>query len=322
MYAPLGRGFVETVGSKKLGEVVACVARYLQWNANKQTGTQMAPVTSVILSIAEIDAAGNRTAEPVDQELLCEFTPMDGGLIRVRPGLMDSRDDGDPKDTAENGVLVLGAEGNCLFVDEGTKINMKNPFGNFVLTCKEKGFKPSVLAAGFLPDFVGFRAWFDLHAGKKKADGTSYNDFVVDSIVRFPYEPAAQAKSPTKAKSAAPAAKAAAPAANQAATPKANGAPAPASAPAANDDIKAVCIGLLQKVSVNHAASSNSGDALTRQKITVLALQQALAKDSGIDKSQHKAIQECLKDQAWFEENAIEFGGVNSGDDKYSLMGV
>ena len=314
MFTPSNRGFVETIGSKKLGEVVACVSRFVQWQANKKTGAQVAPLTSVILSIAQIDAAGTRIAEPVEQELVVEWGPKDASMIRVRPGLADSRD-GEAADTADNGVLVLGTEGNCLFVEEGTKVNMTNSFGAFVCSCQEKGFKPQILNAGYLTDFVGMRAWFDLKVGREYtgADGANkkVEDFVVQEITRFPYESAAQAK-PASAKKTAATAKPAVPA-----PAKVSSAPSPA--PAGDSDIEAICIDALKKVSDKIAATTS--DALTRQKIMVLAIQQVLAPNSGVDKSKHQAIQAQLKDQEWFEENAISFGAVNSGDDKYMMVG-
>jgi hypothetical protein len=323
MYQP-GFGFVETIGSRRLGEVTGCVSRYVQWQANKKTGAQVNPLTSVVLSIAQIDASSVQIAQPVEQELVVEWGPKDGSLIRVRPGLADTRD-GDAGDTSENGALVLGTEGNCLFVEEGTKVNMTNTFGVFVASCQQKGFKPQILNAGFLPDFVGLRAWFDLAPGRAYGDKKAEDvpTFVVQEIVRFPYEQAATAQvGKPKGRPAA------------AAKPVAAGAPAPAAAPtpapapkpngvasaAPNAEVESACLAALQKVSANAAASS-TGD-MTRQKIMVLAIQQVLAPGSGVDKSKHPAIQALLRDEHWFAENAISFGAVNTGDDKWMMVGA
>jgi hypothetical protein len=318
MYAPSARGFVEMVGSKKLGEVTGCVSRFTQWQPNKKTGAQLEPLTSVMLSIAAISADGTRTAEPIEQELVVEWGPKDGSMIRVRPGLADSRD-GEAGDTVdENGTLVLGTEGNCLFVEEGTKINMTNSFGVFVVSCQDKAFKAQILNAGYLPDLVGMRAWFDLRPRKyndKTGAEKTAEEFVVDSITRYPYEAAA-----------APAKAAGKPKAAAAAAPKVNGAPKPPAAPAPTADnggdeaVESVCLGLLKAVSTDVAASPNS--TLNRSKIVILALQKALDPKSGIAKTQHKAIQETLKNSEWFESNAISFGGVNAGDDQYMLTGA
>ena len=288
MFQPSARGFVETVGSKKLGEVTGCVSRYVQWQPNKKTGAQLEPLTSVILSIAAIDAAGTRIAEPVEQELVAEWGPKDGTAIRVRPGLADSRD-ADAADTVdENGQLVLGTEGNCLFVDEGSKINMVNSFGVFVASCQEHGFKPQILNAGYLTDFVGTRAWFDLKPRKyndKTGAEKTVEEFVAVEFVRYPYEASAKAAAPAKAKPGPkPAVAAPAPAA---AAPKVNGiAAAPADA-----NIEAVCIDLLSKVSAEIAPGPQASGSFARQKLIVLALQKALAPSSGIAKTQHKEIQ-------------------------------
>lgn len=298
MYAPSGRGFVETVGTRKLGEITAACSRYLQWQANKATGKQQAPLTSVIFTIREIDASGNQIAEPIEQELVAEWGPKDGSLIRVRPGIAESRET-DAVDTAENGNLVLGAEGNCFYVDEGIKINMQNSFAIFVLSCQEKGFKPQVLAAGYLPDFIGLRGWFTLKPGKKKDDGTAYNDFVVDEITRYPYE--ARAGVPSAARKTAV---------------RSSAAPVKAAASNGGADTGDIALSLLKAVA---AESGGKGD-MPRQKIVVLALQKMLAKDSGIDKSAHKTVQEKLKDAAWFAENAVEFGAITAGDDNYSFV--
>lgn len=313
MYSP-SRGFVETVGTRKLGEVVAACSRYIQWQANKKTGVQTAPLTSVFLTIQEIDASGNPIAEPVEQELVAEWGPKDESLIRVRPGIAGSRD-AEPQDTAENGVLVLGTEGDCLFVDEGVNLNKTNAFGFFADSCKQKGFKPQILGAGFLPDFVRMRAWFTLRAGKKKDDGTTFNDFVVDEIVRFPYEQAAAttAQAAGKAKpgpkpKATPAPAAATPA------PAVNGAAA-----AATGDVAEIALGLLKSVSADIEAKGGM-TGVTRQKLTAMSLQKMLAPSSGIDKSKHQSIQAQLKDQIWFESVAGDAGLVNDGVDTYMTV--
>ena len=313
MYSPSGRGFVETVGTKKPGEITGAIFRYTQFSANKKTGEQLAPLTVFVISIAGIDAAGNRIAEPVDTEMVVEFGPQDASMIKIRPGLGDAASD-DPADTLDsNGNLVLGTEGNMLYTEQGVLLNMKLPFGVFTLSCKDHGFKPDVLKNGFAPDFVGTRAVFTLvpdRDGKKKRDGTDITNFVVDSFSRYPYEAAAKAAAKAKAKPAA------APAQASAVTP----AIASTSAPAG--DIEEICLSALKKVSANHAASPNASDALSRQKVIVLALQQVLAPSSGVAKSKHQAVQACLKNKEWFESNAISFGGVNSGEDQWSLVGA
>ena len=328
MYSPSGRGFVETIGTKKSGEITAAVFRYTQFSANKKTGEQLAPLTAFILSIAEIDKDGVQIAPPVETEMVVEFGPRadsGGGMIKIRPGLADTATD-DAADTVdENGNLVLGTEGNVVFVEEGTRINMKLPFGIFMDSCKQHGFKPQILQNGFAPDFVGTRAVFTLAidaGGKKKKDGSDITNLVVDSFIRFPYEQQAAAPKAAVKKTAAPKAAASAPAAPAQKTNGTVATPAaPAAAPAAGgDDIEAICISALQKVSAKAAADGN--DTLTRQKIIVLAIQTILAPGSGVDKSKHQAIQARLKDQVWFEENAIAFGAVNSGDDKWMLVGA
>ena len=320
MYSPSGRGFIETLGTEKSGEITNACYVYTQFNENKTTHVQLAPLTVFRVSIAEIDKDGNRVAEPIDNELVMEFGPQDGSMIKLRPGLADSATE-EPADTMdENGNMVLGTEGSTIFCSENFMLNMKLPYGIFALSCKEHGYKPEVLKNSYAPDFIGTRAVFALEldkGGRKKKDGSDITNLVVKSFIKFPYEKsaAAPAKVPAKAPAKA-AAKAAAPASAPA---KVNGAAAAAPAPA-DGDIEAICIDALKKVS--DKVSATTSDALTRQKIIVLSIQQVLAPNSGVDKSKHQAIQAQLKDQAWFEENAISFGAVNSGDDKYMMVGT
>jgi len=316
MYAPSGRGFVEKVGTDRLGEVTGAVVRYHQWQANKKTGVQQAPLTALFLSIKEIDAQGNQTSEPVDTELVVEWGPKDDSIIRVRPGNA-ANSTTDPEDTRdENGNLSLGSEGNTFYVDEGVQINRTNAYGIFVSSLKEKGFKPDVLRNSYMPDFVGLRAKFSLKPGKKKDDGTEFNDFVVSDIIRFPYEAAA-----AKPAAAAPKAKAK-PAAAPA--PAAASAPAPAAAPVASpaayagtdDEISAKSVAFLTTAVAKRSAKGDS--TCTHQQLVAAALQEVLA-DKSLPKDDLKKYQTLMKDRTWFLENGISFGAIAGDGDQFIL---
>src|SRR5262249_45597347 len=88
MYKPSDRGFVETIGSKRQGIITEVTAMYHQWQANKQTGAQVDPLTAVFITIQPVNADGLNNGDPVDQELVAEWGAKDGSLIKIRPAAM------------------------------------------------------------------------------------------------------------------------------------------------------------------------------------------------------------------------------------------
>ncbi|HYT08961.1 MAG TPA: hypothetical protein VEL77_15055 [Rugosimonospora sp.] len=190
-YQPQSLGFVEIVGSPRLGEVVDIVARYHQWQPSKSTGEQQPPLTGVFLSILPVDEHGNAlSVDAVDQELVAQWGDWQKPLPAIRPGRMETRES-DPQDTAVGGTLVLGAEGNSLYADDNTLLSGIAPWGVLLKSLENCGFSVEVLRAGYLPDFVGLRARFDLkpreYIDRRTSQKKAATDFVCVEIARLPY---------------------------------------------------------------------------------------------------------------------------------------
>jgi hypothetical protein len=311
LYKPSQFEFIDKVGDKKRGEIVAAKSQYVQWQPKKGSTDQQAPLTSVVLSLVELGADGSHVGDPIDKELVVQWGPQDGSMIVVRPGNAPDRAT-DPEDTRdENGNLVLGTEGNTLFIDEGRQYSSNSPYINFVRSCKQAGFKPEVIDQAYLQDLVGLQADFELVPGKANRSGKTHNDFVVTSISKYPYEKAAK----TASKPTASAAK-------QTPTPKVNGAakpqatPAPASAPTADidEDLSMEVVSILREVFPTITKPTS------RTKIASSALMAAMKanppKEPG-SKEKIQGIDKILKNRNWFDENLVLLGGKNVGDDVY-----
>lgn len=213
----------------------------------RMVGDQDPPQLVVAFEIERYrDGEGNKIGTPAEEVLLSiqKADKQSGLLTRIRPGnFVDNDPDTDPVDCGGD----LGAEGNTLFGDgtcnkcgklesdnANTKcsggvphdfispaINDKCKYMKFTDSLTEKGFKPAVLKRTFFSDFIGLYAYFK-NVTAKTGDYDS-NLFVVDKIVRFPYEAGGKG-----AAAAAPVAAKAAKSAPAATKAKANGAPAPA----------------------------------------------------------------------------------------------
>ena len=315
LYKPSQFEFIDKVGDKKRGEIVAAKSQYVQWQPKKGSSEQKAPLTSVVLSLQELGADGSHIGEPIDKELVVQWGPQDGSMIVVRPGNAPDRAT-DPEDTRdENGNLVLGTEGNTLFIDEGRQYSSNSSYINFVRSCKLAGFKPEIIDQAYLQDLVGLQAEFELVPGKANKSGTAYNDFVVSSISKYPYEKAAKASSKPTASTAPKAAS------------KANGVAKPAAAHAEpvtdgseldQDELKMECITALSET------FAELKGAASRTKIASGAMTKIMAAHPPKSENSQTTVRAALKimqDKNWFEENVIMMGGVNAGDDKYQAAG-
>jgi hypothetical protein len=114
---------------------------------------------------------------------------MTGELTACHPGKYpDGNVEGDPEDMGG----ALGAEGDTLFaMQDGYAISDKCKYMRFTASLQEKGFKPAILKRTWAADLVGLYAFFknvQVKGGSAEFDGTA---FVVDKIVRFPYEKSA-----------------------------------------------------------------------------------------------------------------------------------
>jgi hypothetical protein len=181
----------------------------------RAAGHQDPPGLFAQLSIQRYsDGEGNKAAAAEEEVLLsiAGADKMDGQLNAVHPGKYE---DGNPESDATDMGGALGATGDTLFaLADGYQINDNVKWMRFCASLVEKGFKPAILKRTYFPDMVGLYAFFK-NVTKKMGNYDS-KLFVVDKIVRFPYEKSAGAPVAAKGKGAA-AKPAAAPAAKPAA---------------------------------------------------------------------------------------------------------
>lgn len=191
---------------------------------NRPAGSQDPPQLMCRLEIQRyIDGEGNKNPAPPEEVLLPIQKPdkMTGELTACHPGKYpDGNVEGDPEDMGGD----LGAEGDTLYaMQDGYAINEKCKYMRFTQSLQEKGFKPAILKRTWAADLVGLYGFFknvQVKGQTAEFDGTA---FVVDKIVRFPYEKTAggagdKAKPAAKGKAGATAVAAAAPAAAAATT--------------------------------------------------------------------------------------------------------
>ncbi len=181
----------------------------------RAAGHQDPPGLFAQLSIQRYsDGEGNKAAAAEEEVLLsiAGADKMDGQLNAVHPGKYE---DGNPESDATDMGGALGATGDTLFaLADGYQINDNVKWMRFCASLVEKGFKPAILKRTYFPDMVGLYAFFK-NVTKKMGNYDS-KLFVVDKIVRFPYEKSAGVPGAAKGKGAA-AKPAAAPAAKPAA---------------------------------------------------------------------------------------------------------
>lgn len=228
--------------------------------------------------------------EPVTENLNC------GPASKFHPANASSSDDPEPTDLGEE----EGAEGNCFISLTGKGPDKKSKVSIFGRSLEEFGFKPAYLN-GYAPNLIGLRAEFFQQPQPKGSNYTGKNDptaLVVKSIAVMPANQGGKTTGATAAKTAP-----AKPTSTQAAKPngKANGAPAPAVDNGGDDEVSNIAIQMLAAV-----GQSSGGQTLTRQKIGS-KLVTLLAKNQ-IKSTLHKAVQEKVKDNEWFAEQADNLG--------------
>jgi hypothetical protein len=168
----------------------------------RQAGHQDPPGLFAQLSIQRYsDGEGNKAAAAEEEVLLsiASADKMDGQLNAVHPGKYE---DGNPESDATDMGGALGATGDTLFaLADGYQINDNVKWMRFCASLVEKGFKPAILKRTYFPDMAGLYAFFK-NVTKKMGNYDS-KLFVVDKIVRFPYEKSAGAPAAAKGKGAA-----------------------------------------------------------------------------------------------------------------------
>jgi hypothetical protein len=163
-------------------EVIAAKALVHQYPPNKKTGQQGDPFMCVQLELMKLDEDFSRTEdEPVTLEYSC------GKLAKFHPGLAENREDDEPADQGTD----LGAEGNVVFAVDGAAFDQRSKFIKLTNSMVDCGFKPEVLAAGWLPDLIGTKGHLHSVPGTKIEGQTYERDpmvVVFDKITTFPYE--------------------------------------------------------------------------------------------------------------------------------------
>lgn len=167
----------------------------------RAAGHQDPPGLFAQLSIQRYsDGEGNKAAAAEEEVLLSiqGADKMTGELNNVHPGKYpDGNTEADPEDMGG----ALGAIGDTLMaMQDGYAINDNVKWLRFCASLVEKGFKPAILKRTYFPDLVGMYAFFK-NVTKKMGNYDS-KLFVVDKIVRFPYEKSAAGASGDAAKGA------------------------------------------------------------------------------------------------------------------------
>ena len=248
----------------------------------RQAGHQDPPGLFAQLTIQRYaDGEGNKAAAAEEEVLLsiASADKMDGQLNAVHPGKYE---DGNPESDATDMGGSLGATGDTLFaLADGYQINDNVKWMRFCASLVEKGFKPAILKRTYFPDMVGLYAFFK-NVTKKMGNYDS-KLFVVDKIVRFPYEKSA-AGDAAKGKAAKPAA--GKPAATAAA-------PAPATVAASNGSFDAD--ETVMAVLTETLAPAKTGQTLKDLKKVRLESLMALNKHKpAVDAANKKAVMDAM----------------------------
>ncbi len=252
----------------------------------RQAGHQDPPGLFAQLSIQRYaDGEGNKAAAAEEEVLLsiAGADKMDGQLNAVHPGKYE---DGNPESDAVDMGGALGATGDTLFaLADGYQINDNVKWMRFCASLVEKGFKPAILKRTYFPDMVGMYAFFK-NVTKKMGNYDS-KLFVVDKIVRFPYEKSAAGDAAKgKGKSAAAASKPAAASATNAAAATTTGATSNGSFDA--DEI-------IMAVLTETLAPAKTGQTLKDLKKVRLESLMALNKHKpAVDAANKKAVMDAM----------------------------
>jgi hypothetical protein len=287
-------------------EVLNAAVKVCQLPPSRETGEQSPPFLGCVLSLQKTDDQGN----PTEDEPMEKILRIEKDLSKMRPGRADSRDDSEPEDLGDE----LETEGNVIYAEEGAKINKNSSFQSFITSLEDKGFKPEILGAGYMPDLVGLKA----HAIAKKAEKRNIGGreieptyFVVDKILVRPYEatkkPAASATTRTATKKAAPAQ----------ANSKVTSMPTPAAteATAASDDAESAATAILIELSSELAGS----DPKDPKKLYAMAYSR-LVRDKSRDKKLDKEVGELFKNEEWLIEKSAELGSFTFEDGVFNFQ--
>ena len=263
------------------------------------------------LSIQRLDTNWKPTGEePVEEFLGC------GKAEKFHPGKATSSDDN--SDNLEFGAAGdagddADAEGTCLLSATGSGPDRKAKISIFTDSCIEHGVKPG-LFNGYAPNLIGMKAHFSQFMMPKLNKDSEKNPtcLIVGSggqvaggkIAQYPNAQTGGTGNGTTAGAigSAPAAK------GKAGTKGAT--PTPTTPPAAppSDDISNIALQMLALIS-----ASSAGTTLTRQKLGSKMV--VLLAKNQIPNAKLRPVQDLLKNDEWFVENAGELGWTVEGDE-------
>lgn len=274
-------------------EITDAKTQVFQYPPNKDSGEQTPPFLAAILTFQKTDEQGKATDdEPQERALRIEKD-----LNKMRPGTATSRTDSEPSD--EGGEL--DTIGNCIYAEEGVKINKNSAWAVFCSSLESKGFKAEIIGEGYLPDLVGLKGHAKSEKGEKRNIGgkdVEPNYLMVDKITVYPYEGKAAKKGPAAATSKAPAN--AAPAATKNAAPATKQAAPAAAAAEPNEDADTSATAILAGL-----AAELQGQQRDAKKVYSMAYSR-LVSDKARDRKLDKAISDLLKDNDWLTAKAAE----------------
>lgn len=276
-------------------EVIGAITKMHQYPPNKKSGEQSGPFCCVQLEVARLDDKGVRLD---DTSIFQEFTVggndrNNPGQFKFHPGKAESGADEDPEDMGTE----VDVEGNCLFAEEGSKLNKQSKWIRFTDSLEEKGFKSDVLANGYMPDLIGLKCHVHTITLPKMPNSTSEKEntaIVADKVLQFPYD---------VKKGKAAAGKAATAAAASKPGPKIVPAAAPVAAPAGvSDDPEVIALEKLTAL-VNDAEYSGK-DGVERKKIQTV-VQTKLMRER-VNTKLHKPVMDLIKNDEWLTNKTME----------------
>src|SRR5262249_1085364 len=189
------------------------VARVFQYPPNSQTKEQSDPFTALVWTATKLDKEWNEF--PGDEDNTVEVLLRMGTTDTCRPGKLAPKDFDNMNIDAQDLGADVGTEGNCFYLEDGTKLGigwkaMKD-------SLEGKGFKPEILARGITTDFEGMWGEFKMEEGRhyigrrgaRAGQEIKPTNLVCDRIETYPYDKKKEVKKDTTAASKANGAEAA-----------------------------------------------------------------------------------------------------------------
>jgi len=258
------------------------------------------------LSIQRLDTNWKPTGEePVEEFLGC------GKISKFHPGNAKSSDDN--SDNLEFGAAGdvgedTDAEGTCLLSATGAGPDRKAKISIFTDSCIEHGVKPG-LFNGYAPNLIGMKAHFAQFMMPKlnKEKDNAPTCLIVGSGGQVAGGKIAQYPNAQTGGTGA-GASGTAPVVKGKAGAKGAASALPVAAAPPSDDISNIALQMLALIS-----ASSAGVTITRQKLGSKMV--VLLAKNQIPNAKLRPVQDLLKNDEWFVENASELGWTVEGDE-------